>query len=60
MVIWFLFSIRKSPVVQLSPVHPVLQVHNPSVYRHVLQLEEQKKEQLLPWYPSMHAIQKDK
>lgn len=42
------FSNTKSPVVQLSPVHPVLHVHNPSVCRHVLQLEEQTREQLLP------------
>lgn len=39
---------KKLPFVQLLPVHPALQVHSPSVCRHILQLGEQDWEQSLP------------
>lgn len=36
------------PSVQLKPVQPSSQVHNPSVLRHLLQLRAQLKEQFSP------------
>lgn len=41
-------------MVQLSPVHPGAQLHDPSVCRHIssLQLGEHFLEQFLPKYPS--------
>lgn len=44
-------------MVQLSPVHPGAQLHDPSVCRHVsgLQLGEHCREQFVPKYPSLQA-----
>lgn len=36
------------PVLQSESIHPALQVHNPSVCLHVLQLKGQTREQFLP------------
>lgn len=39
---------RHIPMVQLEPIQPATQEHNPSVFRHVLQLGKQTLEQFLP------------
>lgn len=42
------YYIIELPSEQLWPIQPALQEHNPSVFRHVLQLGEQCKEQFVP------------
>lgn len=39
---------RHIPMVQLEPIQPATQEHNPSVFRHVLQLGKQTLEQFPP------------
>lgn len=49
-------SITLLPVVQLLPVHPVAQLHHPSVCRHAgLQFGEHTREQFVPKYPLSQA-----
>lgn len=49
--------LQKLPEVQLSAEETVVQIHDPSVCRHVsgLQFREQTLEQFVPKYPSLQA-----